>query len=185
MKRTPIVVLLACASTACTTTDALRESSRGAAAPRAGPARPWEFTVAGTGASNEELDAGTAQGSVAVGYYFGEVFEVSARQNGTFLDPGPGISDAWTGATRLALDVHFPLGTLVPYAGVNFGYVYGDSIRDSFMGGPEAGVKLYLKNDAFLLVAAEYQFFFDEGDSLQTAFDEGQVLYGIGIGLRF
>jgi hypothetical protein len=146
---------------------------------------PWEVTLGGAGVSNDVWDAGGAQAAASVGYYLNESLEVSVRQNGSYDDAGRGQSEAWNGSSRVALDVHIPFGCFVPYVGANFGYVYGDSVEDSMMGGPELGAKIYVKEDAFLLLATEYQFFFDRGDSLNTAFDEGQFLYGLSIGLRF
>lgn len=146
---------------------------------------PWEFSIGGAGVSNDELDAGAAQLGASFGYYANEVVLLSVRQNGSFSDAGPSASDEWNGASRVAIDFHLPLGRVAPYAGANFGYVYGETVSDTFVAGPEAGVKFYLQDDAFLQIGAEYQFFFDDDDSLSSAFDDGQVLYGIGLGLRF
>jgi hypothetical protein len=145
---------------------------------------PWELFVAGAGGSNSDLDAGGAQAVAAIGYHFNDIVELSVRQNGSYADAGETSPEIWNGASRAAIDLHIPIGRFVPYAGANFGYAYGDTIRDSMMAGPEAGVKIYLQDDAFLLVGAEYEFFFDKGDSLQTAFDDGQFLYTIGMGMR-
>lgn len=146
---------------------------------------PLEVVVAGVGGSNERFNAGGAEAAVSVGYYLTDVVEVSLRQNGSYSDQGRNSPEIWNGATRAALDLHLPLGMVVPYVGASFGYVYGDTVRDSMMAGPEIGAKIYLQPDAFLLLGAEYQFFFDKGDSLQTAFDEGQLLYTLGMGMRF
>jgi hypothetical protein len=146
---------------------------------------PWDVLVAGTGTSNDDFDAGGAQAVVSVGYYFSDMVELSVRQNGSYGDAGEGSPEVWNGASRAALDFHVPLGKVVPYFGANFGYVYGDTVNDSLMAGPEAGVKIYLQDDAYLMVGAEYEFFFDSGDSLETAFDDGQFLYLLGMGMRF
>ena len=147
---------------------------------------PWEFTVGGTGSSNEDFDAGGGQATVAGGYYFNEVVELVVRQSSSYTDPTSSTSGDWAHETRAALDLHFPLSHVVsPYVGANFGYVWGDAPGDSLMAGPEAGVKFYLKDDAFLLFGAEWEFFFDKQDSLTTAFDDGVLLYTLSIGLRF
>jgi hypothetical protein len=207
MRPEPIIVLIAGIVGGCASTTSHQPALEPALAPASAPTAqqptaeprseprqdtsaknkpgPWEFTVGGAGASNDDFDAGGAQASASVGYYFNEVIELVVRQNGTFSDAGEGSPDLWNGASRAALDVHIPLGPVVPFVGGQVGYVYGDGVRDSMLAGPEAGVKIYLKDDAFLLVSAEYQFFFDRGDSLNTAFDDGQLLYGLSIGLRF
>jgi hypothetical protein len=145
---------------------------------------PWELAVGGAGSSNSDFDAGGAQAGASLGYYFNDVVELSVRQNAAYGDAGPSSPEIWNFASRVALDIHVPLGKFVPYFGANLGYVYGDTIADSMMGGPEVGAKLYLQDDAFLQIGAEYQFFFDKGDSLETAFDDGQFLYTLGMGLR-
>lgn len=145
---------------------------------------PWEFAVGGTGISNSDFDAGGAQAAGSLGYYFNDVVELSVRQNVAYGDAGPTSPEIWNFASRAALDLHIPLGKFVPYVGANLGYVYGDTIHDSMMGGPEAGAKIYLQDDAFLQIGAEYEFFFDKGDSLETAFDDGQFLYLLGMGMR-
>lgn len=146
---------------------------------------PYELALGGAGVSNDNVNAGSGQLAAAFGHYLGEHFEVLLRQNGSFNDAGPGVSETWTGASRVAVDLLLPIGNIVPYVGVNLGYVYGSGIHDSLMGGPEAGVKFYVKQDVFVLLAGEYQFFFDRSDSLNDAFDDGQILYGLSLGVRF
>ncbi len=146
---------------------------------------PLEVTLGGAGVSNDRVNAGSGQATGSVGWYVSEVAEVVFRQNGSFLDAGEGSSESWTGASRFAFDLHLPLGNVVPYAGANLGWVYGNGIHDSFLGGPEAGVKFYVKDDVFVLLSGEYQFFFDRSDSLNDAFDDGQILYGLSFGVRF
>ena len=146
---------------------------------------PLEFSLGGAGISNDRVDAGSGQATGAIGYYLNDSIEVLFRQNGAMSDPGEGFSDVWTGASRVALDFHLPLGNVVPYVGANLGYVYGNGVRDSLMGGPEAGVKFYVKQDVFVLLSGEYQFYFDRSDTIDTAFDDGQILYGLSLGVRF
>ncbi|MCU0863376.1 MAG: porin family protein [Planctomycetes bacterium] len=146
---------------------------------------PLEFSLGGAGISNDRVDAGSGQATGAIGYYLNDSIEVLFRQNGAMSDPGEGFSDVWTGASRVAIDFHLPLGNVVPYVGANLGYVYGNGVRDSLMGGPEAGVKFYVKPDVFVLLSGEYQFYFDRSDTIDTAFDDGQILYGLSLGVRF
>jgi hypothetical protein len=148
--------------------------------------QPWEFTIGGAGSSDEDFDAGSAAATASIGYFLNEWFELAVRQTGSFADSESTRSVA-NGSTRLAADFHLPLDMVYPYVGGSIGYVYGDSIEEGFAAGPEAGVKFFLKSskDVFLNASAEWLFFFDENDSLNSAFDDGVVSYGLGLGMRF
>jgi hypothetical protein len=101
-------------------------------------------------------------------------------------DETPGGGDTWNFVTRVAFDVHIPLGVVSPFVGVFGGWLYGDSsVDDTFIAGPEVGAKIYLQRDAFLFAGAEWQFYFDEQDTLDAAFEDGQFFYSAGFGLRF
>jgi hypothetical protein len=146
---------------------------------------PWELTLGGGGFNSEDFDGFAARVDASVGYYFNEAWEVSLRQSITFDDF---TGSTFDGSTRVALDVHFPLGDRsqwVPFIGAEIGYVYGDSVNDTFMAGPEAGLKYYVNSTTFVFVMAEYQFFFDSGDEADDAISDGQFLYTLGIGFRF
>ena len=146
---------------------------------------PWELVLGGSGVSNDSVKAGSAQVAGSFGYYRNDHLELSFRQNAFYANVGPGSPEVWNNTSRAAFDVHLPIGCVVPYLGVNRGYAYGDSIPDSLVGGPEAGAKIYIKNDVFVLFAVEYQAFFDSDDSADTVFDDAQLVYGLGLGVRF
>ena len=157
---------------------------------------PWEFTIGGTGSNDDKWDVGSGSGSASVGYYFNEMIELSARQSAAYSDDVPvagatSTESVWLFQTRIALDVHFPIGMFVPYIGANIGYLYGDSaiVDDTLAAGPEAGAKIYLQPDAFLQVHVEWEFFENRQDALESTFrenfDEGGIFYFVGIGLRF
>jgi hypothetical protein len=151
---------------------------------------PWELTLGGGGFNSEDFDGFAFRVDAAVGHYFTEALEVSLRQSLQYNDFGTtgGGGSALDGSTRVALDFHFPLGDRsqwVPFIGAQIGYVYGDNINDTFMAGPEAGVKYYVNSTTFVFAMAEYQFFFDSGDEADDALDDGQFLYTLGIGFRF
>lgn len=155
-----------------------------AEADRARQAHPWELVLSGAGANDRDFDAGGLQFAGSIGYYFTEVLELSLRQNVSMSDAGSGRPDLWDAASRIALDVHFPMEAFVPYVGVNVGYVYGDTLEESLAAGPEAGFKFYLKPETFLLIGVEYEFFFDTEDRINDAFDEGTFFYNLGFGVR-
>jgi hypothetical protein len=146
---------------------------------------PWEVTISGSGSSNKTFDAGSGSVSASIGYYLTDMLEASVRQLVSVSDPGPNQASAFNGATRLALDANLGSGTVRPYLGANFGWVYGDSVEETFVAGPEGGLKVYLKDDVFFHLGLEYLFFFDDGDQAVNAFDDGQFIYALGMGVRF
>lgn len=153
---------------------------------KAQAANPWEITLGGNAANSSDFDGFTAGVNGSIGYYFSETLEVALRQNVTYSDIG--VDSALNGSTRVALDLHFPLGDknqVVPYIGANIGYVYGDAVAEGFAAAPEAGLKLYVSPQTFVFIAAEYQFFFEDTDDADDAFEDGQFLYSLGIGFRF
>jgi hypothetical protein len=152
---------------------------------------PWEVTLGGTGTNDENFDVGAGQLTGSVGYYFSEWTELSLRHSVSYSDDlaaPPGISpeDVWAFQTRLAFDLHFPMPVVTPYVGALVGYVYGDTpVDDTFAIGPEAGIKIYVQHDAFIQVGAEWVFFTDRESTIDDTFEDGQIFYFAGIGLRF
>ncbi|MEZ5965511.1 MAG: hypothetical protein R3F56_16880 [Planctomycetota bacterium] len=147
--------------------------------------QPWEFTLGGAGSNDESFDTGAGQLAASVGYYVTEGLELSVRQNLWFSDLGNGSPDVWNGSSRFAVDYVVPTRWVRPFFGVNLGAVYGDSVKESLAAAPEVGIKFFLKDDAFLQVIAEYQFLFETSDRINDAFDNGQFVYGVDLGLRF
>lgn len=146
---------------------------------------PWEVTLSGGGFNNEDFDAGTAQVNGSLGYFVSDELEVSLRQGGSLADPGPGQSAVYNGSSRLALDFHVPIDNVWPFFGASFGAFYGDSTEETLAAGPEAGVKVFVKDTTFAWLSAEYQFLFDSDDTIDNAFDNGLWVYNLGLGLRF
>lgn len=149
---------------------------------------PWEVTLSGGGTNDEEFNVGNGSLDASVGYYFTEVLELVGRQSvGYSEDELPAPDDEiWAFKSTIGLNLHIPLGNVAPYVGGNVGWLYGDNPPDETMtAGPEAGVKIYLQRAAFLQAGAAWQFFFDEQDTLDDAFEEGQIFYTVGFGLRF
>jgi len=142
-----------------------------------------EITLSGTAANGPDFDGLVAGVNGSIGYFLTDNLELSLRQTVTYTDIGVGSS--LNGSTRLALDFHFDLEALQPFVGGNFGYVYGDAVNDTFEAAPEAGVKWFVNSTTFLFGMAEYQFFFDSGNSVSGSFDNGQFVYTLGIGFRF
>jgi hypothetical protein len=158
---------------------------------------PWEVTLSGSGSNDEDFDVGSGMLNGSVGYYFSEWTLLALRHGVSYSDDvapasvGGSAEDVWNFQTRIAFDVHIPMPVVTPYAGILVGYIYGDSdaLDDTFAVGPEAGVKIYVQHDAFLQLGAEWLFFTDRDSTLSSTFDEvfedGQIFYFAGFGLRF
>jgi len=146
--------------------------------------RDFELTLQGSGANGPDFDGATIAAGGSLGYFLTDEFEIGLRQTIGYTDLG-GSGSALNGSTRIAADWNFNLGQWVPFVGGNFGYVYGDSVNDTFEAAPEAGVRYFVNNTTFIFAAVEYQFFFDTGDDASDSFSDGQFIYSLGIGFKF
>ena len=63
--------------------------------------------------------------------------------------------------------------------------MYGNGVKDGGFAGAEFGLKYYVLESTYILGRAEYQFFFDSGDSAKDNFDDGAWVYVIGMGFNF
>jgi hypothetical protein len=142
-----------------------------------------EITLAGQAAHSADFDGVIIGANGSLGYFITDNLELGVRQSLTYTDLGVGSS--LNGSTRVAADFHFDLEAWQPFVGGNFGYVYGDAVSDTFEAAPEAGVKWFVNSTTFVFVMAEYQFFFDSGDSASSSFNDGQFLWTLGVGFRF
>ena len=134
----------------------------------------WELTLGGSGSNNHDFDTGDAAASGSLGYFFDANQEIALRQSVIWADGGSN----WAGDTRFAYDYHFDSDPLVPFVGVNIGYVYGPNVEDTWIAGPEAGVKYFLNTTTFIQLIASYEF------DLHGSLDEGAFFYGLGLGVR-
>jgi hypothetical protein len=144
-----------------------------------------EFTLGGAGATNKDFDESFGGVNFSYGWYTSETQEWVLRQSITYSNPSNG-GQSWNGSTRLAFDQHLAArGPLRPFVGVNFGGVYGDSVRETFAAGLEAGAKYYVQPRTFIYAMAEYGWFFRRARSLDDRFSDGQFNWGVGIGFNF
>ena len=160
------------------------------AATQAQVENPWELTLGGGATNSNDFDGFSGDIRGSIGYFFTENLELSLRQSVQYNDIGGAAGDgsAWNASTRVAFDIHFPLGDrghIVPFVGGNIGFVYGESVVDTWAAAPEVGLKIFLNSTTFVFVQGEYQFFFEDGDDADDAFDDGAFVYSVGLGLRF
>ncbi|MCA8950901.1 MAG: hypothetical protein KDE27_15460 [Planctomycetes bacterium] len=145
-----------------------------------------EVLAAGTGGNDEDFEVGAGALALAANVYINDHGTAAiVRQGLSFADPGPG-PDNWDGSTRVGIQQTFETGIpLMPYVGASLGRIYGDTVKESWTAGPEAGVKWYLKREAFLSLGVEYQFLFDKDDRVGDVAENGNFIYLLGFGLKF
>src|SRR5262245_24278221 len=142
-----------------------------------------ELTLSGSGNNDKDFDAGAISVAGSYGYFLTDAFEIGIRQGVGWA--GSDDNTSWSASTRGFVDFHFDLGAWRPFVGANIGYVYGDEIDDTWEAAPEAGVKYFVNDTTFIFAMVEYQFFFQDTDEFDNAFDDGQFVYSLGIGFRW
>jgi hypothetical protein len=143
-----------------------------------------ELTLNGNGSSDKDFDNNVFSVEASLGYFFNKNLEVLVRQGVSVVDI-PGSDDLWNGSTRLGLDYHFDLQQWQPFLGASIGYLYGDSVKESFIAGPEVGLKAFVNTTTFILASVEYQILFEDADEADDQFDDGRFVYNLGIGFRW
>ncbi|GAB3282887.1 OmpA family protein [Parahaliea aestuarii] len=155
-----------------------------AAAPQEGDR---EFSLSGTGTSDKDFDNSNFGISGDIGWYTSPDLSLGIRQSVSYADiEGEGVTDdAWNGSTRGYANYHFGSGNARPFLGASLGGIYGDNVKESAFAGLEFGLKYYVLESTYILGRAEYQFFFDSGDSAEDNFDDGAWAYVLGVGFNF
>lgn len=141
-----------------------------------------EFSLSGTGTSDNDFENGSFGLTGNYGYYLDENWLVGVRQTFTWSDSG---SSSWTGSTRGVLDYHFGQGRWRPFIGANLGMTYGDGVDETGIISPEAGLKYYANATTFIYGMAEYQIFFEDSDDVSDNFDDSAFVYTVGVGFHF
>ena len=145
----------------------------------------WEVTLGAAGNSDNEFSSGGFNLGTSLGYFITEGFEIGARHQMSYFDSDESES-VFAATTRGFLDYNFDLDRFRPYVGVNIGGRYGnEEVDETGTLGPEWGLKLFALNKTFLVASMEYQWFFEEVDDIDDSADDGQFVYGLGIGFNF
>lgn len=142
-----------------------------------------ELTLSGSGSSDNDFDASNFSVEAGLGYFLNDNLEALVRQ-GILVVDRPG-DNSWNGSTRLGLDYHFDLQQMQPFLGASIGYLYGDDVEETFLAGPEAGIKTFVNSTTFILASIEYQFLFEDANDADDQFDDGRFVYNLGIGFRW
>ena len=144
----------------------------------------YSLSLSGNGSNGPDFNGATFGVNADIGYFLTKEWEVSLRQSVDYNDIGVQGGNLAFGTT-IGVDYHFDMGRWQPYVGANIGYRYGD-VNNTFVAGPEGGVKYFVNSTTFVQFNVNYQFFFDNNtDSAGDAFSDGQFLYSLGIGFRW
>ncbi len=143
----------------------------------------WEITLNGTGTSDEDFDDTEFNVEGSLAKFLSKEWEIGIRQGIGFWDR-TGDND-WNGSTRVFTDFNFDLDRLQPFVGISFGYLYGDGVDDSWIAGPEGGIKFFVVPSSFIFASMEYNFTFDDADDFSDSYDDGRIVYGLGLGINF
>ncbi|MFT3785560.1 MAG: hypothetical protein QM770_05275 [Tepidisphaeraceae bacterium] len=147
--------------------------------------KEWELTLLGAGTSANDFDSGGFQFSADVRYNFTDQWALGVMQSFGYSDFG---DSSWSGGTRIAGYYNFnyePDQRVVPFVGLELGYLYGDATNDTFAAGPIAGLKWYVNDTTFLFGSVTYEFLFDNTSDIDSNTDDGQFVYGLGVGFNF
>ncbi|MBD7977796.1 MULTISPECIES: hypothetical protein [Pseudomonas] len=143
-----------------------------------------EITLSGAGSSDKDFDSTVMAVQGSWGQYLSEQSLWGIRQSINIRDD-EGDDTKFDGSTRVFYDYHFGTGNTRPFIGVSLGGVYGEQVEESFMAGPEIGIKHWVADKTFITAMAEYQFLFESGSEADDRFDDGLFLYSLGIGYNF
>ena len=132
----------------------------------------FDFSLNGSGHSDKNLSNTQVSANAGLGYFLTSDFEIGLRQ-------GVVLSSTVAGQSSVFADYNFTFGKLVPFVGVSGGYAYGSTIPNYWSAGPEVGVRYFLNSTTYVFGDATYQF------NLNKGINTGEILYGVGLGLRF
>ncbi len=144
----------------------------------------WELTLDGRGANDRKFNGGSGGVAVSLGYYLADQWEVSVQQ-GIGISKPSNASSSVDGLTLFTLDYYFLLNRWRPFIGASFGGIYGENVRNSFLAGPEAGVKFYVQPKTFIEARLDYQWLFRSGGNIDDRIRDGRFGYSLGIGFNF
>lgn len=149
-----------------------------------------EFTLSGSGTSNKQLNDSLGGATASYGAFIANSTELLVRQTIDYSNPStPGVGSRWNGTTKLALDqlLFGSTSRLRPFLGANLGYIYGQTVSDTWAGGLEAGLRYYVMPRTFIFAESEYDWFFRHIHNIGNSnkFNQGQFNWGLGIGFNF
>jgi hypothetical protein len=142
-----------------------------------------EITLSGAGGSDKKFDNNLFNAQGTYGVYMSPQTLLGVRQSLGIAKRDNENSD-WNGTTSGFVDYHYG-DKYRPYIGASLGYIYGDGVEETFVGGPEVGLKAYLAPDTFVAFNVEYLFLFDSANDVDSQYDDGAFGYSLGLGFNF
>lgn len=140
-----------------------------------------KLNVVDTGKNSEEQNQAGLPSSVNITRFLDleEIF----NQEVSFVDIPQ--EKVWDDSTRLVADYYFGSGEIVPLVGISMGYIQKEDEEDQIVARPKIGLKYFMNPNAYLYGLLEYQLRFQHDEDLYDVYNQGQFVYGIGLGLSF
>jgi hypothetical protein len=143
-----------------------------------------EITLSGAGSSDRKFDSTIFSIQGSWGRYLSDSSLWGVRQSINAFDQ-EGSSVKFDGSTRVFYDYHFGSGAARPFVGLNLGALYGERVDETFIGGPELGIKYWVQDKTFITAMVEYQFLFKSGSEARDRYKDGALFYSVGVGYNF
>lgn len=144
-----------------------------------------EFILSGAGTSDKKFDNNIFNLNLSYGQYLTEENMLGVRQAVSANNNQEADETDFNGSTRLFYDYQFDMDNWKPFVGVSIGYIYGETLEESWIAGPELGIKYYVFQNTFIAAQLEYQFLFDDADDADDQFEDGVYIYSLGTGFNF
>jgi len=152
-----------------------------AAAPRAGMG---DALVSGGFFHQQGSGSGNFNADLSLGYFLTPGWEAGFRQalNYNFVEDH---RDFWLATTTPFLNYNIRVtDIIVPYLGGFLGLVWNDRDATGTVG-PQAGVKLFVHDAAFVNLGYRYEIYFDKLKAVDNNASDGNHVFNIGIGLTW
>lgn len=140
-----------------------------------------KFTTFGTRLTDRKFDGTGPAFSLSIDRFLN--LEKVVRQDLSFMNV-PNDSD-WNDSARVIANYYFGTEAWVPLVGLSMGYMEDENKIDRLVAGPEIGFKYFMNQRTFLYGLLEYQFLFKDIIDVGDIYDNGQFVYGVGLGLTF
>jgi hypothetical protein len=129
-------------------------------------------------------DSGNLNADFSYGYYLTPGWQLGIRQAlvYNFIDDE---RDFWQASTAPFINYNFRVtDIIVPYLGAFIGLVYNDRDVTGTIG-PQAGVKFYVHDRAFLNLGYRYEFLFNKINAIDDSASRGNHIFNLGVGLAW
>lgn len=143
-----------------------------------------ELLVSGGFFHQEDSDTGNLNFDLSYGAYLTPGWQLGIRQalNYNFVDDH---RDFWIATTAPFVNYHFRLTDIIfPYLGAFIGLAWNDRDATGTVG-PQAGVKFFVHDRAFLNLGYRYEWFFNKFEAIEDNTSSGNHVFNIGIGLTW